>query len=180
MYGDVVSHESLCASYMRSRCFLPCAYRLEVKYCWVLCVSIYIFLLQTTNSWYITGGYTEILPFVLLGFANVLNYGIYSGLWSPFSLKTLLPDKCTRQTVEFAGTLLRIRRARKQCTTCWLPIGHKNIFCVQSETSIRMSNGTGLLRVESQGLSRQFLKPFSAVYPDPHSNFLGSEILGIG
>ena len=29
----VISHESLCASYMRSRCFLPCAYRLEVKYC---------------------------------------------------------------------------------------------------------------------------------------------------
>ena len=136
--------------------------------------------LQTTNSWYITGGYTEILPFVLLGFANVLNYGIYSGLWSPFSLKTFLPDKCTRQIVEFAGTLLRIRRARKQCTKCWLPIGHKNIFCAQSETSIRMSNGTGLLRVESQGLSRQFLKSFSAVYPDPHSNFLGSEILGIG
>ena len=43
-----------------------------------------------------------------------------------------------------------------------------------------MSNGTGLLRVESQGLSRQFLKPFSVVYPDPHSNFLGSEILGTG
>ena len=29
----VISHESFCASYMRSRCFLPCAYRLEVKYC---------------------------------------------------------------------------------------------------------------------------------------------------
>ena len=26
-----------------------------------------------TFSWYITGGYIEILPFVLLGFANVLN-----------------------------------------------------------------------------------------------------------
>ena len=34
----VISHESLCASYMRSRFFLPCAYRLEVKYCWVLSV----------------------------------------------------------------------------------------------------------------------------------------------
>ena len=43
-----------------------------------------------------------------------------------------------------------------------------------------MRNSTGLLRVESQGLSRQFLKPFSAVYPDPYSNFLRSEILGTG
>ena len=32
--------------HMRSRCFLPCAYRLEVKYCWVLCVSIYNFLVH--------------------------------------------------------------------------------------------------------------------------------------
>ena len=138
-----------------------------------------------TFSWYITNykflvHYKGLYRNLTFGFANVLNYGIYSGLWSPFSLKTFLPDKCPRQIVEFAGTLPRIRRARKQCTKCWLPIGHKNIFCAQSETSIRMSNGTGLLRVESQGLSRQFLKPFSAVYPDPHSNFLGSEILGIG
>ena len=44
-----------------------------------------------------------------------------------------------------------------------------------------MRNSTGLLRVESQGFSRQFLKPFSAVYyPDPYSNFLRSEILGTG
>ena len=34
----VISHESLCALYMRRRFFLPCAYRHEVKYCWVLCV----------------------------------------------------------------------------------------------------------------------------------------------
>ena len=43
----VISHESLCASYMRSRFFLPCAYRLEVKYCWVLSV-------RYTISCYIT------------------------------------------------------------------------------------------------------------------------------
>ena len=42
-YINVISHESLCASYMRSRSFLPCAYKLEVKYCWVLSVSNYIF-----------------------------------------------------------------------------------------------------------------------------------------
>ena len=46
-YQDVISHESLCASYMRSRSFLPCAYRLEVKYCWVLSV-------RYTISCYIT------------------------------------------------------------------------------------------------------------------------------
>ena len=89
-------------------------------------------------------------------------------------------DKCTLQTVEFAGTLLRIRRARKQCATCWPLIGHKNIFCAQSETNIRISNSTGLLLVESRGLSRQFLKPFSAVCSDPYGNFLGSEILCTG
>ena len=79
------------------------------------------------------GGYTEILRFVLFGFANMLSYGIYSGLWSPFSLKTFEPDKCTRQTVEFAGTLLRIRRARKQCATCWPLIGHTEIFFVPNQ-----------------------------------------------
>ena len=31
---------------MRNRCFLPCAYRLEVKYCGVLRVSIYNFLVR--------------------------------------------------------------------------------------------------------------------------------------
>ena len=45
--STVISHESLCASYMRSRFFLPCAYRLEVKYCWVLSV-------RYTISCYIT------------------------------------------------------------------------------------------------------------------------------
>ena len=79
------------------------------------------------------GVYTEILRFVLFGFANMLSYGIYSGLWSPFSLKTFEPDKCTRQTVALAGTLLRIRRARKQCATCWPLIGHTEIFFVPNQ-----------------------------------------------
>ena len=43
----VISHESLCASYMRIRFFSPCAYRLEVRYCWVLSV-------RYTISCYIT------------------------------------------------------------------------------------------------------------------------------
>ena len=43
----VISHESLCASYMRSMFFLPCACRLEVKDRWVLCV-------RYTISCYIT------------------------------------------------------------------------------------------------------------------------------
>ena len=71
--------------------------------------------------------------FALFGFANMLNYEIYSGLWSPLSLKNFEPDKCTRQTVEFAGTLLRIRRARKQCATCWPLIGHTEIFFVPNQ-----------------------------------------------
>ena len=72
-----------------------------------------------------------------------------------------------RRTVKFAGKLLRIRKSRKQRYGCWPPIGHKNTFCAQSETSIRMSRGTGLLRVASQGLSHPFLKTLVAVYPDP-------------
>ena len=36
----------------------------------------------------------------------------------------------------------------------------------QSETSIRMSRATGLLRVASQGFSQPFLKTLAAVYPD--------------
>ena len=38
------------------------------------------------NVW----GYTKILPFVLSCFANMLNYGISSVLWTPFSAKTPL------------------------------------------------------------------------------------------
>ena len=52
---SVISHESLCASYMRSRFFLPCAYRLEVN---IVEFSAFVIqfpaILQTTNSWYIT------------------------------------------------------------------------------------------------------------------------------
>ena len=39
-------------------------------------------------------------------------------------------------------------------------------FCAQSQTSVRMSRGTGLLRVASHGLSHPFLKTFTAVFPD--------------
>ena len=46
-------------------------------------------------------------------------------------------------------------------------VGHKNIFCAQSETSVGMSRGTVSLRVASQGLARPFLKTFAAVFLDP-------------
>ena len=53
-----------------------------------------------------------------------------------FSLKTLLenssPTLAVRQTVEFAGELLCVRRSRKQRDRFWPPIGHKHIFCDQS------------------------------------------------
>ena len=39
--------------------------------------------------------------------------------------------------------------------------------CDRSLASIRMSRGTGLLRLASQGLSHPFLKTFAAVFPDP-------------
>ena len=67
-----------------------------------------------------------------LCFANMLNYGI--SLFSVFSLKTLLEESSrvrarqVRQTVEFTGKLLRIRRSLEQHDSlCWPPIGH-NIF----------------------------------------------------
>ena len=53
-----------------------------------------------------------------LCFANMLNYGI--SLFSVFSLKTLLEESSrvrarqVRQTVEFTGKLLRIRRSLEQ------------------------------------------------------------------
>jgi len=40
-------------------------------------------------------------------------------------------------------------------------------FRAQSQTNIRMSRGTGLFRVASQGLSRPFLKTFAVNIPDP-------------
>ena len=40
-----------------------------------------------------------------------------------------------------------------------------NIFCAQSEASIRISHGTGLLRVASQGLSHPFLKTSPPFFP---------------
>ena len=65
---------------------------------------------------------------------------------------------------------LRIRRSRKQRDRCWPPIGHKKyIFCAQSEIRIRMSCGSGLLRVASQRLSCPFLKTSTtASFPDPN------------
>ena len=123
------------------------------------------------------GGYKEILPFVLFGFANMLNYGIYSGLWSPFSLKTFEPDKANSRVIRYTPSYKSKKAVRYMLAS---DRAHWNIFCAQSETRIRMRNSTGLLRVESQGLSHEFLKPFSAVYPDPYSNFLRSEILGTG
>ena len=87
--------------------------------------------------------------------------------WGSLSLKILLEDSSpapARLGVEdeFAGKLLRIRRSRKPRDRCWLLIGHK-----QLQKSIRISRGTGLLKVASQGLSRPFLKTFATIYADP-------------
>ena len=57
-------------------------------------------------------------------------------------------------------------RSRNQRDRVWPPTGHKHIFCAQSETSIRMSRGTGSLRVASHGLSRLSLKSFAAFFAD--------------
>ena len=78
------------------------------------------------------------------------------------SLKTHLGEsfpalaRQVRRTAEFAGKLLRFKGSRKQRDRSWPPIGHKK----QSQTSIRMSRGTGSLRVVSQGLPHPFLKEF--------------------
>ena len=99
----------------------------------------------------------------------------WSKLWSSFSLKNLLqevllhkPDRYGRQfftgvegTVEFAGTLLCIRRSQMLCDRCW-PL----IFCAQSQTRIWISQGTGLLTVVSQGLPHLFMETFVAIFPD--------------
>ena len=105
-----------------------------------------------------------------LCFANMLNYGI--SLFSVFSLKTLLEESSrvrarqVRQTVEFTGKLLRIRRSLEQHDSlCWPPIGH-NFFFAQLE-SIRMNRGTCSSNVASQGLSHPFLKTFVFVFRDP-------------
>ena len=58
-------------------------------------------------------------------------------------------------------------RSRNQRDRVWPPIGHKHIFCAQSETSIRMSRGTGSLRVASHGLSRLSLKSFADLTDRP-------------
>ena len=53
------------------------------------------------------------------------------------------------------------------CKRCWPLIGYKNIFCALSQTNIRISHGTGSLRVVSQGLPHLFLKTFAAIFPNP-------------
>ena len=84
----------------------------------------------------------------------------FCGLWAPLALKTLLGEsspaqaKHVRRKVEVAGKTLRIGRSRNQRVI----IAYKIIFGAQSQTSIRISRGTGSFRVASQGLSRQFLK----------------------
>ena len=62
----------------------------------------------------------------------------------------------TPRTVKFAGKLFRVRRSWKQHDRCWPLIGHKIIFCAQTQTSIRMSRGISSLRGASQGLSCSF------------------------
>ena len=81
----------------------------------------------------------------------------------PLSLKTHLGEsfparaRRVRRTAEFAGKLLRIKGSRKQRDRCRPPIEHKK----QSQTSIRMSRGTGSLRIVSQGLPHSFFKKIS-------------------
>ena len=48
-------------------------------------------------------------------------------------------------------------------------------FCAQSETRVRISRGTGSVRVASQGLSRPFLKTVTAVFPDPTDRLQASK-----
>ena len=68
---SVISHESLCASYMRSRFFLPCAYRLEVKYCWVLSVRYTISCYITKFRVHYTSKYgRHVLPELLQGYCK--------------------------------------------------------------------------------------------------------------
>lgn len=81
---------------------------------------------------------------------NFTNNGIYLVSlgpfhWRLFSKKAALP-RLVRRTVEFAGILLLIRRSREHRDVCWSLIGRKNIFCAQSDASIRISPGTGLFK----------------------------------
>ena len=79
------------------------------------------------------------------------------------SLKTYLGEsfpalaRRIRRTAEFSGKLLHIKGSRKRRDRYWPPIGHKK----QSQTSIRMSRGTGSLRMVSQGLPHPFFKKIS-------------------
>ena len=129
---------------------------------------LYSYQLFVWNSMKLLHDYDFIRNFILPIFPITLVLG---GL---FSLKTLLQESSLARakhvwpTVQFAGKLLCIRRSWKQHLRCWPLIGHKNIFCAQSQINIRMSCGTGLLRGVSQGLSHPFLKTFTAIIPDPN------------
>ena len=82
--------------------------------------------------------------------------------------RILLVDK---ECKGYWGHFLEKGKLIKQPDRCWPPIGHKNIFCAQSETSIRMSCGTGLLRIASQRLSRPLLKTSTiASFSDPNDH----------
>ena len=85
--------------------------------------------------------------------------------WNLFSKKL----SCTSQTdffrggeetVEFAGKLFRIRRSRRQHNTCLASDWAQKFFFAQSQTSVRISHGTGSFRVASQGFSRPVLEHF--------------------
>ena len=77
--------------------------------------------------------------------------------------------------VEFAGKLFHVRRSQKWHNRCWPLIGHKIIFCAQTQTCIRMSHGIASLREATQGLACSLLKTFTAILPDPTDCPLVSE-----
>ena len=60
------------------------------------------------------------------------------------------------------------------CRAAFVIFLYEGVTCAQSQTNIRMSRGTRLLRLASQGLSRStFLKTFAAIIPDPTETALG-------
>ena len=79
---------------------------------------------------------------------------MYTSIYSSRSIYHLTTLDSRARTNYKDDTLLKV--------WCWPLIGHKNIFCAQSQTSIRISRGTG-----SFGLSCPLLKTFAAVFSDP-------------
>ena len=136
-----------------------CFHSIHINY---LCQIVWNCCMHNKCRGYI---YMEILP-------NMDFLALVFSLW-PFSLKTsaeessLARAKQERLKVEFEGKRLRIRRSQKHHNRYWP--------CAQSQTSIRMSRGTGSLGVASQGLSRLFLKTFAAVF-EPNWPPLGLRI----